>query len=319
MIDVTRLTKKYRSLFAVEEASFHIETGEVVGFLGPNGAGKTTTMKMLACFIPPTSGTASVSGHDILREPLQVRRLIGYLPESTPLYPEMSPRSYLTFIGRARGLDRATLKQRMSYVVGVTGLEKVLLKEVSELSKGFRQRLCLAQALLHDPPFLVLDEPTTGLDPLQRIEIRDLIKSIGSSKTVILSTHILPEAEATCGRLIVIHKGKIVADGSSEQLVADHGKGGHYQMVVRADKAAVEQVLTGHAAVSACSFEGKTGGSMVKFAVHMRAVGLAGGEALYGIARENGWSLAELAYVRVTLEDVFRTLTGGSSETKEAV
>ena len=190
MIEVSELSKQYRSLYAIQDVSFSIKKGEVVGLLGPNGAGKSTTMKILTCFLPPSAGTATIAGLDINKDSLEIRKMIGYLPESTPLYPELTPMSYLKFMGRARGLSGKYLRERLDFAIEATALKKVLVKSIFELSKGFRQRVCLAQALLHDPPILILDEPTTGLDPLQRIEIRDLIREIGKTKTVILITSV---------------------------------------------------------------------------------------------------------------------------------
>lgn len=312
MIEVQSLTKKYRSLYAVKNVSFAVKQGEVIGFLGPNGAGKTTTMKMITCYLPPSSGNAVVAGFGIHESQHDIKRMIGYLPESTPLYPEMSANSYLHFIARARGLRKKDLAVRMDYVVKAAGLKKVLFKDISELSKGFRQRLCLAQALLHDPPILILDEPTTGLDPLQRIEIRDLIREIGKTKTVILSTHILSEAEATCNRMIVINLGTVVGDGTAEQLVMQHGKKSRFKLLLRADRPVVERVLEDAGFVREFRCEGRTEEGLWTFEVTPDTPGTAGGEKLYNLIREKGWGLAEMSYLRTTLEDVFRKLTESS-------
>lgn len=217
-VKTTQLIKKYGEQKAVDNVTFEAEEGEVIGFLGPNGAGKSTTMKMLTCFIPPTSGSATVCGYDILKEPLNVRRQIGYLPEHNPLYLDMYVHEYLRFIGALHGLKGKSLTQRVKEIVGLCGLTVEQNKKIGALSKGYRQRTGLAQALIHDPKVLILDEPTTGLDPNQIVEIRSLIKTISKNKTVIFSTHIMQEVQALCSRAIIINKGKIVADDTVDHL-----------------------------------------------------------------------------------------------------
>jgi ABC-2 type transport system ATP-binding protein len=224
MIDARDLTKHYGSVNALKKASFQVHRGEVVGFLGPNGAGKTTTMKILTCFIAPSSGTALVGGADIFEDPIAVREAIGYLPESTPLYVEMLVLEYLEFVGKMRGLSGAGLQARLRRVVEETSLGDVIGRSIGELSKGFRQRVGLAQALIHEPPVLILDEPMSGLDPNQAAEIRELIRDIGRERTVILSTHNLSEVRVTCGRVLIISEGEIVADDTPEELAARAGK-----------------------------------------------------------------------------------------------
>ena len=318
MIEVKSITKKYRSLYAIRDVSFSVKQGEVVGFLGPNGAGKTTSMKIITCFLPPTSGDVEVAGHSIHSDSREIRKLIGYLPESTPLYPEMSAISYLKFMGRARGLAKKELITRLDYSIKATGLKKVLYKDISELSKGFRQRLCLAQALLHDPPILILDEPTTGLDPLQRIEIRDLIRDIGKTKTVILSTHILSEAEVTCDRLIVINLGTIAGDGTAEQLVQKYGRKSRYRVLLRADRPVVENVLERTGFVREFRYEGRTNDGLLIYEIAPESSGHAGGEQVFMLVKDNNWTLAEMTYIRTTLEDVFRSLTDTNIAQKPA-
>ncbi|MCX6352816.1 MAG: gliding motility-associated ABC transporter ATP-binding subunit GldA [Bacteroidetes bacterium] len=215
---VEKLTKTYEEQRAVDEVSFEINQGEIVGFLGPNGAGKSTTMKMLTCYLAPTSGTASVGGKSILTDSLEVRKRIGYLPEHNPLYLEMYVKEYLRFIAGLHNL-KGNVTKRVNELIDMTGLGVEKNKKIAMLSKGYRQRVGLAQALLHDPEVLILDEPTSGLDPNQIVEIRNLIKEAGSNKTVIFSTHILQEAEAMCSRIIIINKGKIVADKPTEVLI----------------------------------------------------------------------------------------------------
>src|SRR5277367_3745868 len=220
MITVKELTKRYARNTAVDHISFEIQKGQIVGFLGPNGAGKTTTMRMLTCFMPPTAGSATVAGFDVLEEPMEVKKRIGYLPETPPLYPEMRTGEYLEFVGRLKGLSGAELGKRVDYVCERCSVADVREKLISKLSKGYRQRIGLAQAIIHNPDVLILDEPTAGLDPKQINETRDLIKSLAGDHTIILSTHILPEVEQTCEQVIIINKGKLVATDSVRNLQA---------------------------------------------------------------------------------------------------
>ena len=217
-IVISNLTKKYGVQRAVDDISFTVKTGEVLGFLGPNGAGKTTTMKAITSFLVPDAGEITVGSHSVSKSPEEVKKVIGYLPEHNPLYQEMTVIDYLKFVAELQGIDKSRIRERIQEMVEVCGLEGEKHKTINELSKGYRQRVGLAQALIHDPDVLILDEPTTGLDPNQIVEIRELIKNIGREKTVILSSHILAEVEATCDRIMIINKGKIVADGSYEEL-----------------------------------------------------------------------------------------------------
>src|SRR4051812_24372281 len=216
-IKVVSLTKIYGSQKAVDNISFEIKKGEIVGFLGPNGAGKSTTMKMITGYLPPTSGTAVVCGFDVQQQPMEVRKRIGYLPEANPLYYDMYVREFLEFTAGVHGLGKES-KRRIEEMISLTGLGKEAHKKINALSKGYKQRVGLAQAMLHDPEVLILDEPTSGLDPNQILEIRDLIKSLGSKKTVLLSTHIMQEVQAMCSRVIIINNGQIVADDTVEHL-----------------------------------------------------------------------------------------------------
>lgn len=218
MIEVRNLTKYYGPVLAVDDLSFSLDKGQIIGFLGPNGAGKTTTIRILTCFMPATRGSATVAGYDVFTQSLEVRRKIGYLPESVPLYMEMRVNEYLKFRGQLRGLDRTTLKKRTGYVLEQCWLGDVATRPIGQLSKGYRQRLGLADALLHDPDVLILDEPTVGLDPTQIRATRELIKELGKRHTILLSSHILPEVEAICHRTIIIAGGRIVASGSPEEL-----------------------------------------------------------------------------------------------------
>src|SRR5437588_486687 len=218
MIRVQEITKKYARNLAVDHISFEVQKGEIVGFLGPNGAGKTTTMRMLTCFLPPTSGTATVAGFDVLEQPLEVKKRIGYLPEMPPLYPEMGTAEYLSFVGKLKGLSGAELGKRIDYVSERCAIADVKKKLLGRLSKGYRQRVGLAQAIIHNPDVLILDEPTAGLDPKQINETRDLIRGLAGDHTIILSTHILPEVEQTCQQVIIINKGKLVATDTVQNL-----------------------------------------------------------------------------------------------------
>jgi ABC-2 type transport system ATP-binding protein len=220
MIEVENLTKKYGSFSVVDDLSFNVNKGEILGFLGPNGAGKSTTMKMLSCFITPTSGTARIGGFDIIKDSLAVRELVGYLPENAPSYKDMTVLEFLTFIAEIRGYQKTENKEKVKKVVETTFLDQVLYQTIDTLSKGYRQRVGFAQALIHDPPVLILDEPTDGLDPNQKHEVRTLIKKMAAEKAIILSTHILEEMEAVCTRALIINHGKIVADGTPEALLS---------------------------------------------------------------------------------------------------
>ncbi|XXF81565.1 ABC transporter ATP-binding protein [Myxococcaceae bacterium GXIMD 01537] len=224
MLEVQHLTKHYRDRVAIDGLQFSVEEGELLGFLGPNGAGKSTTMKILTGFLPPTSGTARVAGFDVFEQPLEVKRRIGYLPETPPLYPEMTVLGYLKFVAALKRLPGRGLKAEVERVAGLTGLTHVMDRLLQNLSKGYKQRAGIAQALLGSPPLLILDEPTEGLDPAQRAEMRALIKSLGGKHTVILSTHILPEVATTCERVLILHQGRIVAHDAVSKLTAPQGQ-----------------------------------------------------------------------------------------------
>jgi ABC-2 type transport system ATP-binding protein len=218
MIKVEGLTKRYARTVAVDDISFEVQKGQIVGFLGPNGAGKTTTMRVLTCFLPPTAGTAQVAGFDVLEQALEVKKRIGYLPETPPLYPDMEVSEYLTFVGKLKGLAGADVPKRVNEVCDRCAITEVRMKLIGKLSKGYRQRVGLAQAILHNPDVLILDEPTSGLDPKQIIETRELIGSLAGDHTIILSTHILSEVEHTCERVIIINQGKLVAQDTVANL-----------------------------------------------------------------------------------------------------
>ena len=224
MIEVQNLSKRYRDRVAVDGLTFSLEEGEILGFLGPNGAGKSTTMKMLTGFLPPSGGVAKVAGFDVFESPMEVKRRIGYLPETPPLYPEMTVAGYLRFVASIKAVPRKQLKGELERVAHATGVADVLHRVIANLSKGYRQRVGIAQALLGDPPLLILDEPTEGLDPAQRAEVRTLIKSLAGKHTVILSTHILPEVTMTCEKVLILSQGRMVAFDRIEQLAKTHAQ-----------------------------------------------------------------------------------------------
>ena len=224
-LKIDRLTKQFGLKTAVDNVSFIANKGEVLGFLGPNGAGKSTTMKMVVGFLSPTSGTASVCGHDIISNPLEVKRTVGYLPEGAPAYPDMTPYGFLKFIASIRGFIGSEKTDRVEHAINITRIEDVARQPIETLSKGYKRRVGLAQSLIHDPPVLILDEPTDGLDPNQKQVVRDLIKSMASEKCIVISTHILEEVDAVCTRAMIIASGKVVADGSPEELKSQSGAG----------------------------------------------------------------------------------------------
>jgi ABC-2 type transport system ATP-binding protein len=308
MISVRSLSKSFGTTRAVREVSFDVARGEVVGFLGPNGAGKTTTMRILTCYMPADSGSATVAGFDTTTQSLEVRRRIGYLPESAPLYDDMGVIEYLSFVAEIRGIERALRTQRIREMVERCGLEKVVGKDIGELSRGYRQRVGLAQTLIHNPDILVLDEPTSGLDPNQIREIRSLIREIGREKTVILSTHILPEVEMTCGRVIIIRDGEIVASDTPDKLRQRSGGGGTYTVRVRAtEREPVESSLGSLPGVSRVLYRDEESPGLHRFEVTAGSDNL--GEELFSWAVGQGLVLSELRREEASLEDVFRELT----------
>jgi ABC-2 type transport system ATP-binding protein len=317
MIECQNLTKRYGTITALDDVSFHVDRGEVLGFLGPNGAGKTTTMKILTCFIAPTRGVASVAGIDIFKDPLQVRRKVGYLPENAPLYPDMRVGEYLDFIGEIRALDRKTRADGKKRVIDECGLGDVVEQEIRTLSKGFRQRAGLAQAMLHNPELLILDEPTSGLDPNQIAEIRGLIKEIGRERTVILSTHNLAEVQATAQRVVIIHKGKLVADGTPEQLEKQRG-GALYDVVLQkpeGDASAVAEAFGAISGIRSVDPDRDAPADELVFTVHGEADQDVRAE-IFRAAVENDWVLLGLARKQVDLEGIFRRLTKKTGEAK---
>ena len=312
MITVKDLTKRYAHTVAVDGISFEVAKGQIVGFLGPNGAGKTTTMRMLTCFLPPSSGTASVAGFDVLEKPLEVKRRIGYLPETPPIYPEMETTEYLEFVGRLKGLSGSELQKRIDYVCERCAIADVKNKLLGKLSKGYRQRVGLAQAIIHNPDVLILDEPTAGLDPKQINETRDLIKSLAGDHTIILSTHILPEVEQTCEQVIIINKGKLVATDSVRNLQARARGAESVLLEVAGRNGGLEVPIVQHkleqvSGVSRVLFKQEIDSRAV-FEVESQKGQLVRGDLARAVV-ESGWDLNELRPAAMTLEEIFLQLT----------
>ena len=307
MIEVQHLTKRYGPLKAVDDVSFKVERGEILGFLGPNGAGKTTTMRVLTGYMPPSEGRAVVAGFDVFDQPIEAKRRTGYLPETPPLYPEMTVRDYLAFVARIKGVPRGERAARLDYVMGRTRVADVAHRHCGKLSKGYRQRVGLAQAILHNPDVLILDEPTAGLDPKQIIETRELIKELAGDHTIILSTHILPEVSQTCHRVVIINKGRVVAVDTPENLTARlRGSETMYMQVdgLGADvKAALEAVTGVTRAVLA-----DTRGTATGFEIDSES-GRDVRRELAAAVVSRGWGLLELRPMRMSLEEIFLHLT----------
>ncbi len=310
MIEVQELTKLFGETHAVDGVSFRVQNGEILGFLGPNGAGKTTSMRVITCYLPPTSGRVLVDGLDVVERSLEVRQKIGYLPESAPLYLDMNVVDYLDFIAAVRRVPKHQVRQKVKYAVEVCGLGEVVQKNLGQLSSGYRQRVGLAQAILHDPEILVLDEPTRGLDPNQIIEIRNLIRELGRQKTVIFSTHILQEVEALCDRVLIIDKGKIVFDGSKDELALSASGRELIYLELRAD-GDVRDELRKVAQVEAVHLVAKGKDGQVQLRVEA-ARGSDVRERIFRTAVEKGWTLLELRRDTRSFEDVFRELTMSS-------
>ncbi len=304
MIEVQQITKRYGNLTAIAHVTFRVAKGEILAFLGPNGAGKTTAMRILTCFMPPTEGTASIAGFDCIDQAIEVKRQIGYLPETPPVYQELTVSEYLTFVGRLRGLSGKHLSTKMDRVIERLSLGSVRERLIANLSRGYRQRVGLAQALLHDPPVLILDEPTVGLDPKQIIEIRELIKSLAGSHSVILSTHILPEATAVCQRVVIINGGRIVAEDTPDQLSARLRRSEKISLLLKTmppdamdrlrDVPGVLHVMPG---------------TEPRTLVVESELGRDIRDELARFIVKNEWGLLELKSMSMTLEDVFLRLT----------
>ena len=307
MIEVQHLTKRYGPTTAVDDVSFRVERGEVLGFLGPNGAGKTTTMRVLTGYMPPSDGNAIVAGYDVMTHPIEAKRRTGYLPETPPLYPEMTVRDYLSFVARIKGVPRAERTSRVNAAMERTRVADMANRHCAKLSKGYRQRVGLAQAIMHNPDVLILDEPTAGLDPKQINETRQLIKDLGGDHTVILSTHILPEVSQTCHRVVIINKGRVVAVDTPENLTARLR--GSETMFVQVDAAGAD-VLTALQAVPGVTqvAASETRGTVTSFEVNSETGFDVRRELASTIVRQ-GWGLLELRPLRMSLEEIFLHLT----------
>ena len=311
MIDVENLRKQFGSTVAVDDVSFHVKRGEIIGLLGPNGSGKTTIMRILTGFFPPTSGSAKVGGLDVGADSIQVRRMIGYLPESVVLYPDIPVRRYLQFCGEVKDLSGARLRSRIEAVIEAVGLGEVRKREIGKLSKGFRQRVGLAQALIAEPALLILDEPTVGLDPNQVIDIRDLIRGLRGQSTILLSTHILHEASLACDRVMIINRGKIIAEDSAEGL--NRRLEGVFQTLVRVDgpKDDVIAALRAIGAVEQVIDDPVPSDATTRLRIISKDAAVR--QAIARTIVERGWNLVEVSPITLTLEDLFVRLVREST------
>jgi ABC-2 type transport system ATP-binding protein len=305
-IKIENLTKKFGGQRAVDNISFEVKTGEILGFLGPNGAGKTTTMRMITNYLIPTQGEISIGGKSLMDNANELKRHIGYLPESNALYTDMPVFEYLQFIGSIQGIPKAQVLDRIIEMIRVCGLNAEKHKKIGELSKGYRQRVGLAQAMINDPEILLLDEPTSGLDPNQIVEIRKLIRELGKEKTVILSTHILPEVEATCDRILIINNGKIVADGSSDILKKQAR--GQEVLHVRIEDGKADDVFSALQALPTVAMVDFTDRQQNKFEIQSHPES-SSTRAVFNLCVEKKWIITELTPFETKLEDIFRDLT----------
>jgi ABC-2 type transport system ATP-binding protein len=306
MIEVQNLTKRYGPVTAVSDVSFRVEAGEILGFLGPNGAGKTTTMRVITGYMPATDGKVIVAGYDVFEKPLDAKRRTGYLPETPPLYPDMTVRDYLTFVAKIKGVPSREVRSRVDEAMAKTRVADMSSRHCGKLSKGYRQRVGLAQALLHNPEVLVLDEPTAGLDPKQRIETRQLIRDLGGSHTIVLSTHILPEVSETCQRVVIINKGRVVAVDTPENLNAQLRGSETMYLQVAGPSDAVQTALSGIVGVSRVSATpGREGVTEVEVDSER---GRDVRRELSAAVVRAGWGLLELRPMRMSLEDIYLSL-----------
>jgi len=308
MIEIKNLQKKFANNVILDDISFSVKKGEILGFLGPNGAGKSTTMKIITSFWHLNKGSVTIDGLSVVDNPIETRKKIGYLPETVPLYDDMKVFEYLKFVAEIRGIEKGEIKKRISEVVEETGLKKVLLKPIDELSKGYRQRVGLAQAIMHEPDILILDEPTTGLDPNQIVEIRDLIKKIGKEKTVIFSTHILSEVSATCDRAIIINNGKIVAEGSPDELMKKAGVQEIIYVKIKGPKDEILNKLKSLDDVENVEVKDQETDNLYGYEIKPKE-GVDLRESLSMTVMNSGWSILEFKKEEASLEDVFRDLT----------
>ncbi len=313
MIEVEQLSKTYGPIKAIDDISFVVERGEILGFLGPNGAGKTTTMRILTCFMPPTSGTARIAGYDVFNESLQVRRRLGYVPENAPLYTDMPVVSFLKFAAEVKGLSRRERLRQVGQVMDDCGIKDVQHRYIGKLSKGYRQRVALAQALLGNPDVLILDEPTIGLDPRQIIDIRQLIKGLAGQKTVILSTHILPEVSMTCQRVIIINRGRLVAVDTPENLTTKLQTSSRLLVRVEGPATEVVRALGAIPGVQTVKEDGSGPGRVVTCVIESKKDYDVRKEVAAAMVHQN-WGLLELRPVDLTLEEVFVRLVTEEKE-----
>jgi ABC-2 type transport system ATP-binding protein len=310
MIEVEHLSKIYGTTSAIADVTFAVEPGEILGFLGPNGAGKTTTMRILSGYLPATSGSAKVAGYEVHQDSMAVRQRIGYLPETPPLYPEMTVEGFLHFVAQIKGVGGGDRKSKVPLALEKTNLTEKRHTLIRKLSKGYRQRVGIAQAIVHDPPVIILDEPTVGLDPRQIIEVRNLIKNLAGSHTVILSTHILPEVSMTCSRVAIINKGRIVATNTPEGLMVDLASGSGYELEVEGDPASAQQVLQDIPGVKVVEILPT---ELPEFHHQLRVASQAGGtvsgRAIASALVNANLGLHEMRRIQASLEDVFLKLT----------
>jgi len=304
-ISVQNLTKEYGQQKAVDDITFEVKTGEILGFLGPNGAGKSTTMKIITCFLKPTDGQVSLDGYSIEDNSQEVRRRIGYLPENNPLYLDMSVIDYLHYTAQLQKIEPGLINERIKEMIDVCGLGNEKHKNIGELSKGYRQRVGLAQALIHDPDVLILDEPTTGLDPNQIVEIRSLIKKIGHEKTVMLSSHILKEVEKTCDRILIINKGKLVANGTTEELSRRASGSNRFLLQIKTEDSAAGDSLNQVSTVAAVQPADRESGIWQVDS----AAGKDAREDIFKLCAEKNWAILQMTPLQTSLEDIFRELT----------
>jgi len=318
VISVNQLTKVFGLTKAVDRVSFEVDKGQIIGFLGPNGAGKSTTLRMLTSYLPPTSGTATIAGYDIFHQADEVRQSLGYLPENVPLYMEMKVEEYLDFRGQLRRMERAHRRQRIDYVMERCWLNSVRRRTIGHLSKGFRQRVGLADALLHNPPVLILDEPTVGLDPNQIRETRKLIRELGGQHTVMLSTHILPEVEATCDRVIVIANGRIVAQGSPQDLLRSRRMAARVLVECRGPAREVESVLGRLSGVAQVELLPSSDDKNYVVAALKARDGYDLREEAARTVIQHGWPLRQIMLEHATLEEFFVQVTAQQATAEEA-
>src|SRR5277367_2862222 len=316
MIEVSNLTKRYSSHTAVSDVSFTVARGQIVGLLGENGAGKSTTMRILSCFTPATSGNARVAGLDVFADADEVRRRIGYMPENNPLHPDMRVREYLKFRARLKGLGRARTRERVDAVIAQCGLAEVNKRIIGQLSKGYRQRVGLADALVHEPELIILDEPTIGLDPNQIRSVRQIIKQLGGRQTVLISSHILPEVEMTCNRVLIMREGRILAADSPDNLQKSMGKNGQIIAEIAAPLDELKNCWAQMPEIAHYNIAAAEG------EYHRCALTAVGGQDLrpliFSLVRERGWKLRELSRLRHSLEDIYIRLTRPESEEEKS-